>query len=191
MCKKRWQYNRKCYPFLWLIVFISSFIAIISLNILLAYAKYPQPQAILCLGGGMDRLVLSTNIASQNPNLMIWVSSGGNNRKVIQLFHDMGIPDNKYFLDYYATDTVTDFTYLVDDFKQHHIKHLYLITSDFHMPRARAIGTIILGSRGIVFTPMEVRTKSDREPQVKIVRDIVRSIIWLFSGYTGADLKDI
>ena len=56
--------------------------------------------------------------------------------------------------------------------------------SDFHLPRARAVVTIILGIRGIMFTPMEARTKRDREPTVKILRDIGRSIIWIFSGYS-------
>lgn len=41
----------------------------------------------------------------------------------------MGIADDRYYFGSHATDTVTDFTTLVADFKQHHIKHLYLITS--------------------------------------------------------------
>ena len=130
-------------------------------------------------------------MASQNPQLIVWVSTGSNAKISNRIFHDAGIPPNRYFLDYRATNTVTNFTTLVEDFKQHHIKHLYLITSDFHMSRARAIGTIILGSRGIAFTPMQVMTKRDREPTVKILRDICRSILWIFSGYTGASLKDI
>ena len=188
---KQGQSSWKFYLFLGAIVFICSLIATIAINIAIALMQYPQPQAILCLGGDHKREALAAKLASQNSNLMIWVSSGSNNKITNKIFRNAGIPPNRYFLDNRATDTVTNFTTLVEDFKQHHIKHLYLITSNFHMLRARAIGTIILGSRGIAFTPMQVRTKHDREPTVKILRDIGRSILWLFSGYTGANLKDI
>ena len=191
MDEKQGISNHKCYLFLWVIVFNCSLIAIIAINIAIARIQYPLPQAILCLGGDRNREVLAAKLASYNPQLIVWVSTGSNAKTSNKIFRDAGIPPNRYFLDYRATDTVTNFTTLVEDFKQHHIKHLYLITSDFHMPRARAIGTIILGSQGIAFTSMQVSTKRDREPTVKILRDIGRSILWLFSGYTGVNLKDI
>ena len=191
MIKQQSKFKRKNYLFLGTIVFFSSLIVIILLNIAIVFIQYPQPQAIFCLGGDHQRERLAAKLASQNSNLLIWVSSGSDNQITRKIFHNAGIPLNRYFLDDRATDTVTNFTSLVSNFKQHQIKHLYLITSDFHMPRARAIGSIILSSRGIVFTPMEIRTKRDREPTIKIIRDIGRSILWIFSGYTGSSLKDI
>ena len=191
MGEKRGISNHKYYPLLLVVVFIGSLIAIIAINIAIALMQYPQPQAILCLGGYHQREVLAAKLASQNSNLTIWVSSGSDNKITNKIFQNAGIPLSRYFLDNRATDTVTNFTTLVEDFRKNHIKHLYLITSDFHMPRARAIGTIILGSQGIAFTSMQVSTKRDREPKVKILRDIGRSILWIFSGYTGASLKGI
>ena len=191
MPQKFRRYSWKYYLFLGIVVPIFLLIVTIPLNLAIARWQYPQPQAILCLGGDPRREVLTAKLASQNPQLIVWVSTGSNAKTSNKIFRDAGIPPNRYFLDYRATDTVTNFTTLVEDFKQHHIKHLYLITSDFHMSRAKAIGIIILGSQGIAFTPMQVRTKRDREPTLKILRDIGRSILWLFSGYTGATLKDI
>ncbi|MEM9273615.1 MAG: YdcF family protein [Cyanobacteria bacterium P01_F01_bin.143] len=190
MGQKRRKYNWKHYLFLGIVAPIFFLIVIIPVNIAIANLKYPQPQAILCLGGDHHREKLAAKLAQQNSDLMIWVSSGSDNKITNRIFRQAGIPHQRFFLDNRATDTVTNFTTLLADFKQYHIKHLYLITSDFHMPRARAIATIILGSRGIAFTSMEVRTKrKDPEPKMKILRDVARSIFWVFSGYTGAKLK--
>ncbi|ELS02169.1 hypothetical protein Xen7305DRAFT_00018810 [Xenococcus sp. PCC 7305] len=190
MSRKRGKYHHKCYPFLWSIALIGIFVAIMSINIAIASLRYPQPQAILCLGGDHQREKLAAKLASQNKDLLIWVSSGSNDQITGQIFHNAGLSSERFFLNNQATDTVTNFTTLVPEFKQHHIKHLYLITSDFHMPRARAIAMIVLGSQGIVVTPMEVRTRGDRqEPKVKILRDTARSIFWFFSGYAGPDIK--
>ena len=176
---------------LWGLVFLGSLIAFLLLNIAIAKFLYRQPQAILTLGGNPEREALAAKLAKQNSKLLVWVSSGSSEPVAQRIFSEAGIPQERYFLDYRATDTVTNFTSLITDFKQHQLKHVYLITSDYHMPRARAIGTIILGSQGIIFTPMEVRTKSDREPLVKTLRDLGRSILWIFSGYTGARSQDI
>ncbi len=164
------------------------------INVASSRMQYPHPQAILSLGGHHDREKLAAKLASQNPNLIIWVSSGSDNKITNKIFQNAGIPADRYFLDNRATDTVTNFTTLVEDFKQHHIKHLYLITSNYHIARARAISTVILGSQGIAFTPISVvdSTKPHQNESIgKILRDVGRSILWIFSGHTGASLKDI
>ena len=93
-------------------------------------------------------------------------------------------------LDGRATDTVTNFTTLAEDFVENKIQHIYLITSDYHMSRARAIATIVLGSAGIVVTPLAVPSLGDRsESLIRVVRDCGRSLLWVFSGRTGASLN--
>ena len=188
--RSSWKFNL----FLGAIVLIFSFIGIISINLAIARWQYPQPQAILTLGGHPDREALAAKLASHNPQLIVWVSTGSDYKIANRIFLDAGIPPNRYFLDYRATDTVTNFTTLVEDFKQYHIKHLYLITSNYHIPRARAIATIILGSQGIAFTLISIVDSTKPHPNEsigKILRDVGRSILWIFSGHTGASLKDI
>ncbi|MGK7897877.1 MAG: YdcF family protein [Xenococcus sp. (in: cyanobacteria)] len=191
MPQSRKKYSWQFYLFLGVVLPLGFLIVTIPLNIAIATIQHPQPQAILCLGGDHQREKLAAKLASQNSDLIIWVSSGGNNQITNQIFQDAGISPNRYFLDDRATDTVTNFTSLITDFQQNNIKHLYLITSDFHMSRAKAVGIIILGSQGIAFTAMEVRTNRDHESTIKILRDIGRSILWIFSGHTGARFKDI
>jgi uncharacterized SAM-binding protein YcdF (DUF218 family) len=82
----------------------------------------------------------------------------------------------------------------VDD----NLQHIYLITSDYHTRRSRAISlrhgfanaTVVLGSRGVVVTPVSVDSGRDEdEALLKMVRDFGRSLVWVLSGRTGAGLN--
>lgn len=106
------------------------------------------------------------------------------------IFQTAGIDEQRLHVDTRAVDTVTNFTTLVKDFSQQKIQHIYVVTSDFHMPRARAIATIVLGSQGITFTPVPVPSPYKPEPKIEILRDSFRSLFWLFTGRTGASLKN-
>ena len=66
-------------------------------------------------------------------------------------------------LDYRAVDTVTNFTTMVDVFEQLGIEHVYLVTSDFHMPQARTIAFLVFESRGITCTPVGVNSRKHEE----------------------------
>ena len=52
------------------------------------------------------------------------------------------------------------------------------------MTRARIIGEIVFGSRGIVLKPLAVPSSLPPEPIEKAVRDGARSILWLATGHT-------
>jgi uncharacterized SAM-binding protein YcdF (DUF218 family) len=123
-------------------------------------------------------------------NLPIWVSTGSPPDLARKIFQDAGIVHREVYLDRRATDTVTNFTTLVEDFKKQHIKHLFLITSDFHMSRAKAIAFMVLGSQGIAFTPISIPTDQQPESKLKILRDTGRAFIWIFSKYTGSSLDN-
>jgi uncharacterized SAM-binding protein YcdF (DUF218 family) len=92
-------------------------------------------------------------------------------------------------LDYQAVDTVTNFTTLVDDLQARGIHSVYLITSDYHMRRARIIGEIVLGSRGIDFKAVKVPSERSPESIEKAIRDGGRAIVWLLTGHTGASIS--
>lgn len=165
---------------------------IFSIPFKLAIARYqaPIPQAILTLGGDPAREVFTAEFARSHPNLPIWVSTGSEITRAREIFHEAGIDNNRQiYLDRRARDTVTNFTTLVTSFKQQHIQHIYLITSAFHMPRAKAIAFIVLGSQGITYTPISLATNRKPEPKIKIIRDVGRSIIWIFTKHTGSSLN--
>ncbi|MBU7582122.1 MAG: YdcF family protein [Nostoc sp. TH1S01] len=149
-----------------------------------------QPQAVLVLGGStkkLEREKFTAEFVRKHPNLPIWITGGSPPSFTRKVFAKAGIDPKRLHLDYEAVDTVTNFTSLVDDLKAHGITRVYLITSDFHMRRASVIGEIVLGSRGIDFQPISVPSKSPPEPLEKSIRDGARALVWVATGYTGAN----
>lgn len=188
---KNFHYKRKGYRFFCLATsaFILALISVIPVRLAIAATTAPQPQAILTLGGDPAREEFTAQFAQMYPSLEIWVSSGTLPKKLHEIFQAAGIPNTRLHNDYRADDTVTNFTSLVKVFKKRKFQHLYLITSDYHMPRAKAIATFVLGSQGIAFTPVSVPSNQPPESWLPILRDSGRALVWVATGYTGASLN--
>jgi uncharacterized SAM-binding protein YcdF (DUF218 family) len=165
-------------------------LSVVPVRLAIAQALAPRPQAILVLGGDEVREQAAAQLANAYPDLEVWVSTGESFERSEAIFRAAGVDRRRVYLDYQATDTVTNFTTLVSTFQERRIQHLYVVTSGFHMPRAKAIATLVLGSQGITFTP--VATPSDRpaETRMRILRDMGRSVLWIFTGRTGASLEE-
>jgi uncharacterized SAM-binding protein YcdF (DUF218 family) len=151
-----------------------------------------EPEAIVVLGGHEDRERFAAKLGQQHPDLPIWISSGSPQAYANKIFARAGIKNERLHYDYRARDTVTNFTTLVDELVSRDIDSVYLVTSENHMFRARAIGEIVFGSRGIAIKPMSVPSKAARESFGKSFRDISRAIMWLATGYSGeVDLPEL
>lgn len=144
-----------------------------------------NPEALLVLGGHEERERFAARIAQEHPQLPIWISSGSPQAYAQKIFAQAGIDSDRLHFDYRASDTVTNFTTLVDELKAQGIDSVYLITSENHMKRAKIIGDIVLGSRGIDFEPVYVPSNNPPESSKKCWRDAARSILWLITGQTG------
>jgi uncharacterized SAM-binding protein YcdF (DUF218 family) len=144
-----------------------------------------QPQAIFVLGGEEEREIFGARFAQSHPHLPVWISSGAPPSYAKRVFKKAGVSAENLHLDYQAIDTVTNFTTVVDQFKAKGINSVYLVTSDDHLPRARVIGEIVFGSRGIKIKPVTFLSDRDAEPIQKTVRDGIRSLFWLTTGYAG------
>ncbi len=182
MPAKRVQPQR--YRLLWLTAFLAFAMGF-------TYGQWSNnlpPQAVLVLGGSLSREKFATEFAYQHPDLPIWVSGGSNPEYAEWLFDKAGIEGDRVHLDYDAVDTVTNFTTIVDKLKANGIQSIYLITSDYHMRRARVIGEIVLGSRGIDLQPVPVKSERPPEPLEKALLDGARAVLWLTTGSTGSTL---
>ncbi|MGP0129418.1 MAG: YdcF family protein [cyanobacterium endosymbiont of Rhopalodia musculus] len=147
-----------------------------------------QPEAIFVLGGHEEREHFAAQLATRYRDLPIWVSSGSPQSYAKKIFREAGISSARLYLDYQARDTVTNFTTLVDTLKKQGIDSVYLVTSANHMNRARVIGEIVFGTRGIILKPIAVECDCPPEPFKKILRDVARSLLWLGTGKTGETL---
>ncbi|PSB26510.1 hypothetical protein C7B82_19695 [Stenomitos frigidus ULC18] len=149
---------------------------------------FVEPQAILVLGGAPKRESFAAEFARLHPGIPIWVSGGSPREYTESVFADAGINPTRLHIDRHAVDTVSNFTTLVDTFRSKGISSVYLITSDYHMRRARVIGELVFGSRGIDLKPVSMPSEQATEPMAKAVRDGGRAILWLTTGHTGSTL---
>lgn len=186
--KKNCKRRRSSYFWLASAVF-STCLSIIPVRLAIAYYQTPVPQAIFTLGGGMEREKFTAQFAKKHPSLKIWISSGIPSRHSQQIFRSANIPDSRVHLDCHAIDTVTNFTSLVAEFQEQNIRHLYLITSDYHMARAQAIAFFVFGTKGIAVTPISIPSDNPSESWLHVLRDSTRAILWIFTGRTGASFN--
>jgi uncharacterized SAM-binding protein YcdF (DUF218 family) len=175
----------------WVLAIALLLSSIIPVRIAIAFHQTPVPQAIFVLGGASERMRFAAQFWQSRQNFDIWVSDFSWNLDANRrIFLQYGVPDAKLHLDGRATDTVTNFTTLAGDFAHQRLQHIYLITSDFHMRRASAIATIVLGSQGIVITPVAVASQNQpSESLMRVLRDCGRSFLWIFTKRTGASFN--
>ena len=181
--------NNKKYYLYFIFALISILLSIIPVQLAIAHFFAPQPQAIFTLGGDLSREIFTARFAQLHPNLEIWVSSGSPDDGTLWAFGIARISPTRLHIDRRAVDTVTNFTSLVADFKSRHFQHLYLITADYHMRRAKAIATFVFGSQGIAFTPVSIPTDKPTESWLRTLRDVFRALVWIFTRYTGVSLN--
>jgi uncharacterized SAM-binding protein YcdF (DUF218 family) len=190
---KRKASKRRFPNFLGLVLAILTvlIISIIPVRLAITFHEVPMPQAIFVLGGSLSRMEFAGRFWQSHSNLDIWVSDEASYiEERRRFFQKFGVPNRQLRLDGRATDTVTNFTTLVDDFKKQNLQHIYLITSDYHMRRSMAIATIVLGSRGIVVKPLAVPSTGERKENLaRVLRDCGRSVLWVLSGKSGASFN--
>ena len=159
----------------------------IPLRLLATLYQIPDPQAILVLGGDLKRIYYAAEFAQQHSQLDLWISDYPSMYKFHErILQKAKISPERIQYDFCPTDTVTNFTCAAQKFIARDIRHVYLITSDYHMRRAKVIAAIVFGSRGIAVTPISVAS-SGVEPEsiVRTLRDGIRSIFWVATGKTG------
>ncbi len=151
------------------------------------------PKVILVLGGDIEREIAGIRI-SKELNLPVIISGGSNAQFSDWLIRGEGISKDLVKRDYRAKDTLTNFTSIIDDLSQEGVSHILLITSNYHIDRAKLIGEIITSSRGIRLTSLSIQCKSlckekaQKETKRKKNIDFLRSIIWVT---TGRDIKSL
>ena len=147
----------------------------------------PPPQMILVLGGDVERERMAGELARRD-GLPVLVSGGSNPEYAHWLFGRQGLESGRVQLDYRATDTLSNFTSIVDELKRAKVRHVLLVTSSDHMQRAMLVGRLVAGSRGIGLTPVAVPCGERCHPEAwrKIWGDGARAALWVL---TGRDLR--
>ncbi|GAB4365028.1 MAG: hypothetical protein Kow00121_01240 [Elainellaceae cyanobacterium] len=142
------------------------------------------------LEGSTDRIRFAAQFSKAHPQLPIWVSGNPKGLSLNQsIFQEAGVSNQQVHYEFCAIDTVTNFTCNVNTFVMQKIQHIYVITSDYHMPRSLSIAAFVMGSQGIFVTPVPVATGQRSESPLRIARDCLRSIAWILTGRTGRSFR--
>jgi uncharacterized SAM-binding protein YcdF (DUF218 family) len=172
------------------VIGLSGLTGVISVRLAIAQQQAPNPQALLVLEGDTNRIRFAAQFSQTHPSLPIWVSGNPEGFNLNQsIFRQAGVPLSKVHYDFCATDTVTNFTCNTEEFTNEHIQHVYVVTSTDHMPRSLAIAAIVFGSHGITATPLILPSDEPAESWLRILRDCIRCVIWLATGWTAANLN--
>ncbi|GAQ90363.1 hypothetical protein KFL_006320020 [Klebsormidium nitens] len=158
---------------------------------------WDTPQAFLLLGGDREREALAAcmfgKLLEQTPLCWpVYVSSA--HEDILDVMTRWGVVPPQLIIDDRALDTVTNFTSLLGDFRRRKISHLWLVTSDYHMPRAHAVARILLAGHGVAHSCLSLPCSANAdsklvksETRARIARDQLRAYLWLSTGFHGAD----
>mmetsp|Transcript_30392 Transcript_30392/g.61870 ORF Transcript_30392/g.61870 Transcript_30392/m.61870 type:complete len:214 (+) Transcript_30392:91-732(+) len=165
-------------------------------NLACALLRYQEKEAdavFLILGGARQRELECAAIRGRQnydgvsaPKLLL-LSSGC--ASTADLVHASGLRPSLIRLDNRAVDTLTNFTTLAFDLACSECTSILVATSEAHMRRAYPLAFIVLGSYGIQVSRLTCPDTFDghaqEESTIRRVRDLVRALIWVVTGWDG------
>ncbi len=135
----------------------------------------------LVLGGSINREIYVAQLAKQYPNTPILISQGSDDPCILLIFQREQTPLDNVWLEKCAESTFGNFFFTSPILKTWHVKKVRLITSQTHLPRAKLLADIILGSQGIAVDldlAPETGVPGNDESTLKTTMDVTRSLFW-------------
>jgi len=140
-----------------------------------------KKKLILHLGGNLNRANKAIELANDNPDALILISSEGGD--AAQYYLDRGISQHRIFNDTKAWDTVTNFTAtyerVSEDFKP---DVLYVVTDGFHMKRSMRIADAVYFLSAIKLVPSPSSPVDRTEKPSYVKDDTIRAWVWKSLG---------
>jgi len=110
-------------------------------------------------------------------------------------FLGAGVAESRLVVDESAFDTLSNFsrTLALMPARLGRARHVLCVTSAYHVPRARTLALLILGSRGVACTvlPLDHAGRSDAgagESRLRALRDAARGVGWALSGLDAGEM---
>jgi hypothetical protein len=154
---------------------------LVSLILHLAIAARQPVDAYFVLGGSIRREIHVAQLLQQSPHMPVLISQGSPEPCIWIIFEREDAPRDRVWLENCADSTFDNFWFGVPILKQWDVRHVKLITSQTHLPRAAWLAKIHLGARGI-WVETEVAPErgipGNQEFWLKTSLDITRSLAW-------------
>jgi uncharacterized SAM-binding protein YcdF (DUF218 family) len=145
-------------------------------------------KVILELGGNpAGRTPKAIELAVQIPDSFLFFSSVEDPALCLNLCKDNGISPDRYYLDYLAWDTLTNFTTSVDRILGYDCKELYIVTDGSHMLRAMSIATAVYFKRNVTLIPSPSSAANPEKSKNLVIEDTLRAWLWRFTNQILAD----
>jgi len=168
---------------------------LVVLFITLKSASSGAVDAILVLGGSIEREIYAAELVKQSPQIPILISKGSIDPCVWLVFRRQAAPMSNVWLEKCADSTFDNFYYSLPTLSNWGVHKVKLITSESHLPRAKWMAQILLGSHGIWVEPdivREVGIPGNHESWFKTSVDVTRSLLWVpFSPFVHPQCSQI
>ena len=181
-------YSRFPWKTVYKLLLMSVSIFIIAAGVALSRHVMMLPQAaqqpvdlFLVLGGSIRREIYVSQLAQQFPQTRILISTGSDDPCILKLFERINAPMEQVWLEKCADSTFGNFLFTIPILKEWKVRHVKLITSPSHLPRAQWMAQILLGAHGIwvEFDLVEETGKpGNQEFPVKTALDVTRALLW-------------
>ncbi|MGK7931222.1 MAG: YdcF family protein [Microcystaceae cyanobacterium] len=156
-----------------------------NLLIILPENSQKPVDAILVLGGSIQRELYVGKIATQYPKIPIIISGGSDAPCVFQIFDYYQAPMENVWLESCATSTFGNFVFTTSLLKEKQVHKVLVITSPTHIPRAKYLAYIHLGTQGMGIKMKVIKQRGvpgNWESNFKTALDVTRSILWVFAA---------
>ncbi|MGF1478811.1 MAG: YdcF family protein [Cyanophyceae cyanobacterium] len=137
--------------------------------------------ALLVLGGSIQREIHAAQLAKQYPELPIVISQGADDPCVFLIFQREQARLDKVWLERCADSTFGNFFFGIPILRRLDVHKVKVVTSATHLPRAKWLAQILLGAHGIWVEPEIVTEKGvpgNQESVLKTGLDVLRSLLW-------------
>ncbi|MEM9818352.1 MAG: YdcF family protein [Cyanobacteria bacterium P01_D01_bin.6] len=170
--RRRWR---------WLVLLAAAMIWLSSLATQLYRHAQRSPDAVLVLGGSIRREIVVADAVAQGRDLPVLISHGAPPPCTRLVFDRVAAPIAQVWLETCAESTFDNYRYSLPTLQQWGVKHVVVVTSPTHLPRAQWLAQILLGSHGIWVEMQlveEIGIPANTENLLKTLLDVGRSLGW-------------
>lgn len=151
-------------------------------NILKLQAGVSAPiDTFFVLGGSIRREIDVAQLVKNDPQTQVLISHGSDEPCIWLIFQKYNAPMEQVWLEKCADSTFGNFYFGIPILRKWGARHVLLITSPTHLPRAGWMARILLGANGIwvdVDTVEERGIPGNQEFWLKTGLDVTRSLVW-------------
>ena len=161
-------------------------VLVLGWAIALFFASQEPVGTYLVLGGSVKReMYVAEKIAKQHPETPILISAGASAPCTIGLLDRARAPKEQIWLETCAKSTFGNFYFGLPILETWQVRHVKVVTSKTHLPRAKWLAQLILGSHGMwveMEIVPEIGVPGNTESWLKTVLDVGRSLGWAIAS---------